>query len=219
MRRVLLLSPLVWALTQPAMAAGRARSAGDTVEVACLIYAGTRSSVCFSERFLAALARDTTINTCRKFRRVKLAGNELFRYPFAIMTGEGSFVLTEQERRNLRRYLERGGFLLASAGCSSRQWDESFRREIQLIFPERGLVVVPMDHEIFHTVYDIKDLDTKRQAARLEGLIIGGKIVLIYSSDGLNDTYSMHGCCCCGGNEINNSQKINANILAYALLQ
>jgi hypothetical protein len=29
----------------------------------------------------------------------------------------------------------------------------------------------------------------------------------------------MHGCCCCGGNEIRNSQKVNANILAYALLQ
>jgi len=43
--------------------------------------------------------------------------------------------------------------------------------------------------------------------------------VLIYSPDGLNDTGTMHGCCCCGGNEIKNSQKVNANILAYALLQ
>jgi hypothetical protein len=29
----------------------------------------------------------------------------------------------------------------------------------------------------------------------------------------------MHGWLCCGGNEIVNSQKVNANILAYALLQ
>jgi hypothetical protein len=53
----------------------------------------------------------------------------------------------------------------------------------------------------------------------LFGLTIGGKIVLIYSPDGLNDTATMHGCCCCGGNEIKNSQKVNANILVYALLQ
>jgi hypothetical protein len=217
--RGILLAALLVPMAMPAWAASDAASGGDAVECACLIYAGTKSSVCFSEKFLGALARDTSINPSRKFKRVKMADSELFRYPFAIMTGEGSFTLTEPERGNLRRYLERGGFLLASAGCSSKAWDESFRREIRAIFPQRELAVVPMDHEIFHTVYDIKDLDTKTQEAKLEGLTLGGKIVLIYSSDGLNDTYTMHGCCCCGGNEIRNSQKVNANILAYALLQ
>ncbi len=219
MRQVLLAALAAMALAPPAGAGSVASRGGDAIDVACLIYAGTKSSVCFSEKFLGALARDTTIVTSRTFQRVKLAGGELFSYPFAIMTGEGSFVLTEGERANLRRYLERGGFLLASAGCSSKQWDDSFRREIKVIFPERDLAVVPMSHEIFHTVYDIKDLDTKGAEAKLEGLTLGGKVVLIYSADGLNDSYSLHGCCCCGGNEINNSQKVNANILAYALLQ
>ncbi len=219
MRAILLAALAAMALAAPAGAGTVASRGGDAIDVACLIYAGTKSSVCVSEKFLGALARDTTIVTSRTFQRVKLVGGELFSYPFAIMTGEGSFVLTEGERTNLRRYLERGGFLLASAGCSSKQWDDSFRREIKVIFPERDLAVVPMTHEIFHTVYDIKDLDTKGAEAKLEGLTIGGKIVLIYSSDGLNDSYSLHGCCCCGGNEIHNSQKVNANILAYALLQ
>jgi hypothetical protein len=192
---------------------------GDAVACANLIYAGTRSSVCFSDRFLSAAARDTTINTARKFKPVKLAGDEVFGYPFAIMTGEGSFVLTEAERANLKRYLERGGFLVASAGCSSRQWDASFRREFHIVFPDHTLEAIPMDHEIFHTIYDIKHLKTKGAPAKLEGLTLGGKVVLIYTSDGLNDTSTMHGCCCCGGNEILNSQQMNANILAYALLQ
>jgi hypothetical protein len=195
------------------------RSGGEAIECANLIYAGTKSSVCFSESFLSSLASDTTINTSRKFKPVKLAGKELFRYPFAIMTGEGSFTLPETERANLKRYLERGGFLLASAGCSSSTWDKSFRREIKKAMPERKLEAVPLEHPIFHTVYDIKDLATHGDPAKLEGMTIGGKIVLIYSPDGLNDTRTMHGCCCCGGNEINNSQKVNANILAYALLQ
>ncbi len=192
---------------------------GDAVACANLIYAGTRSSICFSDKFLSIVARDTTINTSRKFKPVKLAQKEIFRYPFAIMNGEGSFSLTEVERVNLRRYLESGGFLLASAGCSSRQWDSSFRREMKIIFPKRELEVIPMDHEIFRTIYEIKNLKTKGAQAKLRGLTIGGKVVLIYSSDGLNDTSTMHGCCCCGGNEIINAQKINANILAYALLQ
>jgi len=208
------------ARTTPA-ADSRARPAGegDAIQCANLIYAGTRSSVCFSDSFLAAAARDSTINTARKFKPVKLAGEELFRYPFAIMTGEGSFSLLESERTHLRRYLERGGFLLASAGCSSRQWDASFRREMRTIFPERALETIPRDHELFRTIYTIRSLKTHGPEAELAGLTLGGKVVLVYTKDGLNDTGTMHGCCCCGGNEIANAQKVNANILAYALLQ
>jgi hypothetical protein len=190
---------------------------GDAVECANLIYA--RSSVCFSEQFLSSVASETSINTARKFKPVKLGEKEVFRFPFAVMTGEGAFALTEEERENLKLYLEKGGFLLASAGCSSREWSESFVREMEIIFPDRALSDVPVEHPIFRTVYDIPRLDTKYQDATLRGLTIGGKIVLIYSPDGLNDTMTMHGCCCCGGNEIQNSQKVNANILVYALLQ
>jgi hypothetical protein len=192
---------------------------GDAVACANLIYAGTRSSVCFSDMFLTNIARDSTIQTARKFKPVKLAGNEVFQYPFAIMTGEGPFSLTEAERTNLRRYLERGGFLLASAGCSSDGWDSSFRREIAAIFPEKKLETIPMDHEIFRTIHTITRLQTKGAEAKLAGMVIEGKIVLIYSPDGLNDTSTLHGCCCCGGNEIRNAQQVNANILAYALMQ
>jgi hypothetical protein len=196
-----------------------ADSGGELVECANLIYGGTKSSICFSEEFLSAVASETSINTARKFKPVKLAEKDVFRFPFAVMTGEGAFTLTEQERKNLKLYLEKGGFLLASAGCSSKEWDESFTGEMQAIFPDRKLADVPMDHPIFRTVFDVPRLDTKHEDARLLGLTIGGKIVLIYSPDGLNDTTTMHGCCCCGGNEIKNSQKVNANILVYALLQ
>ena len=193
--------------------------AGSAVECANLIYAGTRSSVCFSDRFLSVLARDTTINASPKFKPVKLADAELFQFPFAVMTGEGEFVLTATERVQLKRYLERGGFLLASAGCSSPAWDQSFRAEFKIIFPDRELAPIPVDHEIFRTVYDIPELKTKKLPATLEGLSIGGKIVLLYTRDGLNDTETLHGCCCCGGNEILNAQQVNANVLAYALMQ
>ena len=196
-----------------------AENTGEQVECANLIYGGTKSSVCFSEEFLSAVASETSVNTARKFKPVKLAEKEVFRFPFAVMTGEGAFTLTEDERKNLKLYLEKGGFLLASAGCSSKEWGDSFTREVQTIFPDRKLADVAMDHSIFRTVFDVPRLDTKHEDAKLQGLSIGGKIVLIYSPDGLNDTATMHGCCCCGGNEIKNSQKVNVNILVYALMQ
>ncbi len=204
--------------------AGGARAAdapsGEAVECANFIYAGTKSSVCFSEEFLSAVAAETSINPARKFKPVKLADREAFRYPFAVMTGEGGFTLTDEERKNLRLYLEKGGFLLASAGCSSKEWSGSFTREIGAIFPDRKLDEVALSHPIFRTLFDVPRLDLSHGGeAKLRGLTLGGKIVLIFSADGLNDTGTMHGCCCCGGNEVKNSQKVNANILTYALLQ
>lgn len=207
-----------------AWSAGRAPEAGaaggNEVECANLIYAGTKSSLCFGEEFLASVAAQTSIHTSRKFKPVKLGESEVFDYPFAVMTGEGAFSLTDDERRNLKLYLEKGGFLLASAGCSSKEWGDSFTKEMETILPDRKLEDVPMNHPIFRTVFDVDRLDMSHGGdAKLLGLTMGGKIVVIYSPDGLNDTASMTGCCCCGGNEIRNSQKVNANILAYALLQ
>jgi hypothetical protein len=210
----------LWFVRVPAGAADALAGSSDLVECANLIYAGTKSSVCFSEEFLSAVAAETSICTARKFKPVKLAEKEVFKFPFAVMTGEGAFSLTEDERKNLKAYLEKGGFLLASAGCSSKEWSDSFKREIEAVFPERKLSEVSMEHPIFRTVYDVKRLDTKGVVdAKLFGVTAGGKLVMIFTPDGLNDTGTMHGCCCCGGNEIKNAQKVNANILGYALLQ
>jgi len=188
------------------------------VKCANLIYATSKSSVCFSEKFLTTLEQETNIIADPKFTAVKLGSKPIFDHPFAVMTGEGTFSLPEQERKNLKSYLTRGGFLLASAGCSSVEWDRSFRAEMKKIFPDREIKKIPMNHPLFQTVYDIATIRLKNGGtASLEGLEMDGKIVMIYSKEGLNDTGSVKGCCCCGGNEVKNSREINTNILAYAL--
>ena len=134
------------------------------------------------------------------------------------MTGEGDFQLSDDERENLRRYVERGGFLLASAGCSSPEWDRAFRREMAAVFPSHPLQAIDMSHPIFHTVYDIAELRAWHGSPRpLVGVSIGGRLGVVYSQDGLNDSPHTTGCCCCGGNELDNAIEINVNILAYAL--
>jgi len=101
------------------------------VQVANLVYAGTKSSTCFSDHFLVQAEKDSHISTSRRFHAVKLAGDELFEFPLVIMTGEGAFELPDAERQNLRKFIEGGGMLLASASCSSPDWDRSFRRDGQ----------------------------------------------------------------------------------------
>jgi hypothetical protein len=189
------------------------------VQVANLVYAGIKSSHCFSDHFLVKAERESAISTSRRFHAVKLASDELFGFPLVIMTGEGGFQLPDRERENLRCFVERGGFLLASAGCSSKDWDRAFRREMAQIFPAQPLRAIGMDHPVFHTVYEITELHAKHGKPRpLEGVTLGGRLGVLYSQDGLNDTAHTQGCCCCGGNEITNAVQINVNILAYALL-
>lgn len=190
------------------------------IQCANLIYGGTHTSRCFSDEFLSAVQRETTVATERRFKTVKLAGDELFHFPFVVMTGEQDFHFTQKERENLKKYLENGGFLLSSAGCSNKDFDRAFRREMTAIFGKDTVKKIPMDHPIFRTVNHIKELELSHPAAppSLDGLEINGKMVVVYSSHGLNDTPHTEGCCCCGGNEIKNSLKVNVNILVYALL-
>jgi hypothetical protein len=203
------------ALPDPKQVGGEAES---IVQVANLIYAGSKSSRCFSDYFLIQAEKASSISTSRRFHSVKLDSEELFSFPLVIMTGEGSFMLPQKERDNLQKYIEGGGFLLASAGCSSQDWDRSFRDEMSRILPKAPLQQIGLDHPIFHMVYDIMNLTGAHGATReLEGITIRGHIGVVYSQDGLNDTQHSQGCCCCGGNEITNAIEINVDILAYAL--
>ncbi len=189
------------------------------VQVANLVYAGTKSSRCFSDQFLIKAEKESSISTSRRFHAVKLSSESIYEFPLLIMTGEGDFQLSEAERENLRRFVERGGLLLASAGCSSTEWDRAFRREMATVFPNHPLQAISMSHPMFHTVYEIKELRTTHGGSPrpLVGVSLGGRLGVVYSQDGLNDTPHSTGCCCCGGNELENAIDINVNILAYAL--
>jgi hypothetical protein len=193
---------------------------GDKVKCANLIYAVNKSSVCFSDRFLRRLELETNIRTESTFIKARLGSDEIFNYPFCIMTGEGGFSLTPRERINLKYYVTHGGFLLASSGCSDPSWTKSFRSEMGRIFPGVQMHTIPLSHPIYHTVYTIKSTETshERHGSNLEGLTFNGKIVVLFSSDGLNDTAHAENCCCCGGDELGQAEYINVNILAYALL-
>jgi hypothetical protein len=194
-------------------------SKGSTVQCANLVYAVNKSSVCFSDRFLHRLELETNVRTDSKFQRVALESNDIYKYPFSIMTGEGGFSLTPKERIQLKYYVTHGGFLLASAGCSDPAWTRSFRSEMAQIFPGQKMQPVPQNHAIYSTVYKITATKTThaQKKTQLEALSQNGNIVVIFSPDGLNDTAHAENCCCCGGDEVDQAEYMNVNILSYAL--
>ncbi|MEM6551101.1 MAG: DUF4159 domain-containing protein [Planctomycetota bacterium] len=219
---VVVLLAVVWLVPIETVHAEAGRQdAPGAVRAANLIYGSNKTSVCFSDEFLVQIQKETNIRTHPRFTPVKMDTGELFDYPFAVMTGEGSFSLTDEQRTNLKDYLELGGFVVASAGCSSDPWNRSFKRELKKVFPDHETTVLSADHPVFHTVYDIQYSVYKRgqrKLPELHGLEIDGRIALIWSPDGLNDTANAGpSCCCCGGNEVKSARAINVNLLAYAL--
>lgn len=190
------------------------------VRVAVLTYADGKTSQCFASGFLETVARHTRIDVHREFDRAVLREGQLHQHPFVIMTGEGAFTLSDEEKQHLKTYLQRGGFLLASAGCSNADWADSFIRLMKDLSPEQTLQTLPMDHPLFRTIYTIDALPTRKKdvPGHLEGLTLQGRLAVIFSPMGLNDTENAGGgCCCCGGNELRDAHRVNANILAYVL--
>lgn len=191
------------------------------VQVANLVYAGNKTSKCFSDSFLTSVSKDSGINLVTKFIPVKSASaKDLSGVGFAIMTGEGAFTMTADERTQLKAWLDNGGFLLASAGCSSKEWSASLRNEVKQMFGNDALTTVSAEHPLFQTLYDVRSITLKNNGqARFEGVIVDGRLVCLFSHEGLNDTARVDGCCCCGGNEITNAHQVVANALVYALVE
>jgi uncharacterized protein DUF4159 len=100
---------------------------------------------------LKAIRERTALATADRERVVRLDGAELWDVPYLYMTGHGNVRFTDADIRTLRRYLEQGGFLHADDNYGM---DESFRREIARVFPDRPLVEVPLSHPVYHLVYD-----------------------------------------------------------------
>ena len=191
-----------------------------TIQCGSLIYGGAQTSVCFADHFLTRVAEETTLQTARAFIPVQLGSDALFNTPFSVWSGEGGFTLTAPERENLRKYLTTGGFIVASPGCSNADWNRSFRNELAVVFPDVKLTRIPMTHPIFSMVFKVPRLTLMHGGSTtlVEGLEIDGRLVLVYSREGLNDARHAKGCCCCGGDQINEGEQVNVNLLTYALL-
>jgi len=160
------------------------------------------------------------INAFATGKYVEPSDPEIFNYPFIFMTGHGNCYFTEEEAENLRKYLESGGFLFVNDDYGL---DKAFRRELKKIFPDKELVELPFDHEIYHCFYDfpnglpkIHEHDGKPPQGF--GIFVNGRMVLFYDyeadiADGWDDP-EVHGD---PPEKREAALKMGTNILIYAL--
>lgn len=87
---------------------------------------------------------------------LELTDSKLFDYPFLYMIEPGSLFFNEDEVLALRRYCLNGGFLMVDDFWGDDEY-ENFANEIKRVFPGREIIDVPLEHEIFHCVYDLNE--------------------------------------------------------------
>ena len=90
---------------------------------------------------------------------VRLTDAELFQCPFIMMTEVGRARFDDLESARLREYLEKGGFLWADDFWGSYAW-KIWATEIGRVLPpdEFPIVDLPLDHPIFHTLFEVKSV-------------------------------------------------------------
>lgn len=90
---------------------------------------------------------------------IELTEEDLFHYPFLYMLEVGGLHFRDDEAAALRTYLLRGGFLMVDDFWGSAAW-ENFQFEMGRVFPpeEYPIVDIPLDHEIFHIVFPVKEI-------------------------------------------------------------
>jgi hypothetical protein len=122
---------------------------------------GRRGGGCWTDfpasdlNFSFRLQQLTSLKVDPEAKQLKLTDPELFRYPFLYIVEPGALVFEEDEVQALRRYLTNGGFLMVDDFWGEDEW-YNFHQQIRRVFPDRQPVELPLEHPIFHCVYDLK---------------------------------------------------------------
>jgi len=145
----------------------------------------------------------------------------IFDHPFLYMTGHGECDLTGVGRDNVRRILERGGFLLGDncAGGKGSGFDRAFKTQIKLMFPEGEIKQLPMNHPVFSSYWRIDKVlgGDKRLDPYLEGMDVNGRTAVVYTRNDLGCAWEGHPCKPGGDSQREHAFMMGINLVYYAL--
>lgn len=97
---------------------------------------------------------------------VEVGSEQLFNYPFVFMTGHGNVIFSDQEARNLRKYLTGGGFLHIDDNYGL---DQFIRPQMKKVFPELDFIELPVNYAIYHQKYDFRQGCPKYMSMMVNG--------------------------------------------------
>jgi hypothetical protein len=105
--------------------------------------------------FSFRLQQMTSLKVNPEPKVIALTDPDLYDYPWIYIVEPGDLLFTEQEVGILRRYLLNGGFLMVDDFWGEREW-MNFYQQIKRVFPDREPLELPIEHPVFHCVFDLK---------------------------------------------------------------
>lgn len=109
------------------------------------------------DNFSHRLTQLTRINVAPKAASRLLTAPDLGDFPMLYMSDPGYMVITEEERAAFANYLQRGGFVWVDDFWGDAEWQQ-FANVMRSVLPNREWRVLALDHPIFHTVFDLKEM-------------------------------------------------------------
>lgn len=98
--------------------------------------------------------KELGIEVSSNYDYVELSSPDIFNYPILFLTGHGNIILSDAERKNLKLYLEAGGFLHIDDNYGL---DEYIRPEISAVFDGQPFTEIGASHEIFSGPYEFPE--------------------------------------------------------------
>ena len=91
------------------------------------------------------------------YRIVPMSSREMFKYPFGYISEPGMMWLSDEEVKNFREFVDRGGFVMIDDFDGPRQF-ATMKQNLERVFPDRPMFRMDDKHRILHTYYDIDSL-------------------------------------------------------------
>lgn len=155
------------------------------------------------EAVIDALVKYTTIDAAPAGVYVDIGTPEIFNYPFIWLTGHLPLRFTDAERKNVKAYVERGGFMVIDDHNHdiTGVFHKTAHEEIERMFGK--MTRLPKDHELYRCffVFDDGPPNTHHELngygddllhKYLDAVIVNGRIGLLYSSKDYSSEWNFH---------------------------
>ena len=168
------------------------------------------------------LNKNTAISANLEEIRIKLTDEDANQYPYLYLTGHGNINFSDDEVIALRSILMNNGFLHADDNYGM---DDSFRREIKRVFPNKDLVPLPYTHRLFHSYYSFpnglpKVHEHDGNPPQALALFEGERIILLYTYESdLGDGWENESVHQDPWPVRESALKMGVNIIYFALMQ
>ncbi|PYT18211.1 MAG: hypothetical protein DMG59_05080 [Acidobacteria bacterium] len=106
---------------------------------------------------LRGVRRLTRIDARSVEQVVSLDGeDEIYNWPVLYGVEVGHWLLPDDEAKQLREFLARGGFFMCDDFHGDQEW-ATFTESMTKVFPDRPIEDIPDKDPIFHTLYDLDE--------------------------------------------------------------